>query len=138
MNEPEPALELFRKACGLNASLALECAKTGRSTAPSLTRAFDCPFVLVGRDPTSDLVLDDGQVSRRHTFLQSIAGRILVTDLESRTKVYWEGEETPRSRGWLDPNRFIQVGPYRLRWTSGDANENPHGVFPDPLSPLGT
>ena len=38
-----------------------------------------------------------------------------MIDLQSRTKVYWEGEESPRDRGWLDPGQFIQVGPYRIR-----------------------
>jgi pSer/pThr/pTyr-binding forkhead associated (FHA) protein len=111
----EPALELFRNACGLTTPLALEFDEAGGPTADSAVRHFDYPFVMIGRDPRSDLVLEHAQISRRHTFLQAIAGRIFVVDLHSRTKVYWEGEEAPRSHGWLDPARFIQVGPYQIR-----------------------
>ena len=89
----EQALELYRKACGLSAPLVLECENTSRSTAKSANYSFKFPFVLVGRDPRSDLVLDHTTVSRRHAFLQVIAGRLLVIDLQSRTKVYWDGEE---------------------------------------------
>jgi pSer/pThr/pTyr-binding forkhead associated (FHA) protein len=118
MNEPESALELFRNACGLTAPLVLEWAQTGQGAITSSARAFAFPFVLMGRDEKADLVLDSGQTSRRHAFLQVIGGRSYVVDLESRTKVLWEGEETPRSQGWLDPDRFIQVGPYRIRRAS--------------------
>jgi pSer/pThr/pTyr-binding forkhead associated (FHA) protein len=111
----EQALQLFRQACGLCDSLVLKCEEPGRSVATSADRVFDTPFVLVGRHPRSDLILDNAQISRRHAFLQAVAGGIHVLDLQSRTKVYWEGEEAPRPQGWLDHGRFIQVGPYRIR-----------------------
>jgi pSer/pThr/pTyr-binding forkhead associated (FHA) protein len=79
------------------------------------------PFALVGRDPQVDMVVRDAQVSRRHAFLHAIAARVFVVDLNSRTKVYWEGEDTPRSRGWLDLDHFVQIGPYRFRRSSRDA-----------------
>ena len=119
MNEHEPALELFRKACGLYAPLTLEFGESGQST-----QTFDCPFVLIGRDSRSDLVLDDSEVSRRHAFLQAIEeGRIYVVDLNSRTKVSWEGQETPCSQGWLDSDRFIQLGPFRIRRAQSDTGQ---------------
>ena len=102
----------------------------------SVTRAFDCPFVLIGRDPRSDLVLDDAQISRRHVFVQAVAGRILVVDLQSRTKVFWEGEEDVPDHGdSLDPDRFIQVGPYRIRRVGGDPSQDQEGELTDPSSP---
>jgi Inner membrane component of T3SS, cytoplasmic domain len=128
MNEHQPALERFRTACGLNVSLVLEYVEVGRSTAVSATRAFDYPFVLVGRDPRSDLFLDDEQVSQLHVLIHAVADRILVIDFQSRTTVYWEGEEPPRSRRQLHPNRFIQVGPYRVRCACRSACENQDGV----------
>jgi len=132
----EQALERFRKACGLSAPLVLECEDPSRSATASADRTFDCPFVLVGRHPRSELLLEDGQVSRRHAFLQAIAGRILVTDLQSRGKVYWEGEEAPRSQGWLDQAGFIQVGPYRIRRSGCGVSENQEGVSPAGLAPF--
>ncbi len=106
-----------------------------RAAAPSVGRLFDCPFVLLGRHPRSDLILEDGRVSRRHAFFQAIAGRILVTDLQSRSKVYWEGEETPRSQGWFGLEGFIQVGPYRIRRSKCDFSENQHRMLPGPSAP---
>jgi pSer/pThr/pTyr-binding forkhead associated (FHA) protein len=52
-------------------------------------------------------------VSRRHAYLQMIAGRVLCVDLESRTGVHWD-DGLARS-GWIDDGRAIQVGPFRLR-----------------------
>jgi pSer/pThr/pTyr-binding forkhead associated (FHA) protein len=130
----EQALERFREACGLSAPLALECEAASPSAA-ALERVFQSPFVLVGRDPKAELFLDDTRVSRRHAFLQAVAGRILVTDLDSRTKVFWEGEESPRFQGWLDPEKYIRVGPCRMRrsggpLTRGDQSES--AAFPSP------
>jgi len=132
----EQALERFRKACGLSAPLVLECEGPSQPAAASVDRSFDAPFVLVGRHPRSDLFLDDRQVSRRHTFLQAIAGRILVTDLQSRTKVFWDGEEAPRSQGWLEPEEFIRVGPYRIRRSGCQATGDPAGELPSQSTPL--
>jgi pSer/pThr/pTyr-binding forkhead associated (FHA) protein len=123
----DQGLELYRKACGLSSPLVLECDGPSQSAVTSFRRSFESPSLLIGRDPRSDLVLENNAVSRRHVFLQAIAGRLLVIDLQSRTKVYWEGEETPRDRGWLDPGHFIQVGPYRIRRTAGNAGDIDHG-----------
>ena len=115
MIEHESARALFRSACGLSVPLALECREANGSAAASVTHAFESPFVLIGRDRKSDLLLDRAEISRRHAFLLAVADRTLVVDLESRTKISWDGEEAPRSKGWLDQDRFIQLGPYRIR-----------------------
>jgi pSer/pThr/pTyr-binding forkhead associated (FHA) protein len=133
----EQALELYRKACGLSAPLALEYEDPSRSTETLANCSFPLPFVLVGRDPRSDLVLDHAKVSRRHAFIHVIAGRLFVIDLQSRTKVYWGGEEAPTSRGWLDSDQFITVGPYRIRRTVSDASGNQDGALPALMAPLG-
>ena len=85
-----------------------------RSTGAYTPLEYPRPFLLIGRDPEVDLLLNDGQISRRHAFLQAVAGRVYWIDLESRTKVFGEGQEAPQSQGWLDPGHFIQIGPYRL------------------------
>ena len=102
---------------------------------PRLTANANSPFVLVGRDPRSDLVLENAAVSRRHAFLHAVAGRLLVIDLQSRTKVYWEGVEAPTSRGWLDPGQFIRVGPYRIRRMVRDAGDMEQGALPALMAP---
>src|SRR5207253_7269996 len=113
---PEPPLELFRRACGLSRPLSLECEVFGEPDVGPTQHEFDAPFVLIGRDSRSDLVLNHPQISRRHAFFQAIAGRVFCVDLESRTNLYWEGESDPRTRGWLGHGRRLAVGPYRLRW----------------------
>jgi pSer/pThr/pTyr-binding forkhead associated (FHA) protein len=132
----DQALELYRKSCGLSVPLILQCENTSRSTVKSVNYSFKFPFVLVGRDPRSDLVLDHSTVSRRHAFLHVIAGRLLVFDLQSRTKVHWDGEESPTSRGWLDSDQYITVGPYRIRRALGDAGENHDRALPALMAPV--
>jgi pSer/pThr/pTyr-binding forkhead associated (FHA) protein len=117
----ERAQELFRQACRLGSPLALECEVPDGSTDVANARSFDCPFVLVGRDPSCDLVLPDKQVSKRHAFLQAVAGQVFVFDLKSRTQIQWEGEDASRPQGWLDEGRSITIGPYRIR-RSGTAD----------------
>jgi pSer/pThr/pTyr-binding forkhead associated (FHA) protein len=128
------AIELFRNACGLRSPLVLHCVEANQSTGGSIAQTFDLPFVLVGRDSRSDLVLDSDQVSRRHAFLQAVRGRLYVVDLESRSKVFWEGDEAPRSQGWLEESRFIRVGPYLLRQAITDHALGPLAEF-QPSSP---
>jgi predicted component of type VI protein secretion system len=102
---------LFLHACGSAGQFGLDVEPAGQ--AGPVRKAFDLPFALLGRDEQSDLVLDDGQVSRRHAYLQMIGGRLWCTDLGSRTGLRWEdGREGP---GWLEAGRYVQVGPYRIR-----------------------
>ena len=136
MIDRESALALFRNACGLSVPLALECKTANGSATASVTHAFDSPFVSIGRDRKSDLLLDHAEISRRQAFLQAVAGRILVVDLESRTKDSWEWEEAPRSKGWLDQDRFIQVGPYLIRRVGSSPSEEKPRDLPDLSSSL--
>jgi pSer/pThr/pTyr-binding forkhead associated (FHA) protein len=130
---PEPPLELFRRACGLSKPLSLECEAFGEPDVGPTQHHFDGPFVLIGRDPRSELVLDHPEISRRHAFFQVIAGRVFCVDLESRTKLYWEGESDPRTRGWLDQGRRLAIGPYRVRWARAEASPALESGLPDPL-----
>jgi Domain of unknown function (DUF3473)/FHA domain len=123
----ELALKSFRNACGLRHPITLEYADAGDPSAGADHALLECPFALIGRDSGSDLVLDHSQISRRHAFLQAVAGRIFVVDLHSRTKVFWEREETPRSQGWLDWDHFIQIGPYRIRRAGENAGDEAVG-----------
>jgi pSer/pThr/pTyr-binding forkhead associated (FHA) protein len=116
-------------------SLLWECEALGEPDVGPAQHRFEGPFLLVGRDPRSDLVLNHPQVSRRHAFFQAIAGRVYCIDLESRTKLYWEGESAPRTRGWLDQGRRLAVGPYGLRWAGGEAGPTLESDSPDPLEP---
>jgi pSer/pThr/pTyr-binding forkhead associated (FHA) protein len=81
---------------------------------PATAHQVDSPFVLIGRDPGSDLVLDDPRVSRRHAVIQAIAGRLFCLDLQSRIQLHWENDDGPRTRGWLSAGKGLRVGPFRI------------------------
>ena len=77
---------------------------------------FRQPFLLVGRRPDSDLVIDHWQVSRRHAYIQLIDGEYFCVDLGSRTGTI--GGDVSERSGWLEEGRALQIGPYavRLEW----------------------
>ncbi len=107
----DQSLALFLTACGSGGPLRLGVGQ--RDVMESATRSFSQPFLVIGRSPESDLVLDHWQVSRRHAYLQMIEGRYYCVDLGSRTGTHG-GDATKRS-GWLEPGRSIQIGPYTVR-----------------------
>ena len=109
--ESRSALE----ACGSTGPLILGVEEPGTSSFS--WRVFDRQFVVVGRDPGSDLVLQDPALSRRHAYFQVIAGRLFCVDLQSRTGTHW-GEE-PGLWGWVDPDGGVRVGPFRIRPRQG-------------------
>src|SRR3954452_15814650 len=91
--------------------LDLETPAAGRRSLPQ-------PFAVIGRDPRSDVPLDDAQVSRRHAYLQVVAGRVFCADLGSRTGTHWpDGAGTA---GWLRADQALRIGPYTLRLRGGD------------------
>jgi pSer/pThr/pTyr-binding forkhead associated (FHA) protein len=71
------------------------------------------PFAVIGRDPNADLVLDHPDVSRRHAYLQVVAGRPFLIDLASRAGVYWGDER--RSSGWVPRGEAVRIGPFLVR-----------------------
>lgn len=121
-------MEWFRDACGLSGPLALKCQDQSRASDAATPYRLDGPFALIGRDSRSDLVLPSAQVSRRHAFLQGVGGGVFCIDLDSRTKLRWEGEDGPRVHGWLDPGREVHIGSYTIRWEGCDSRcQQPSG-----------
>jgi pSer/pThr/pTyr-binding forkhead associated (FHA) protein len=130
----ERAQELFRTACGLSAPLVLDCEGPEPSTSTPI--ALDLPFVLIGRHPRSDLVLEHPEVSRRHAILQAVADQLFVFDLHSRSKLFWDGDDVAREQGWLDDARSIKIGPYRIRRCSHTIDAKMHGDVAPILDPV--
>lgn len=102
-------MEEFLTSCGADGPLRLDV--VGPDTLSSGRVTIDQPFALVGREVSNDLTLPHDQVSRRHAYLQVMAGRVFCVDLGSRTGLWW-GKRT-RGAGWLDTQ--MQIGPYRLQ-----------------------
>jgi pSer/pThr/pTyr-binding forkhead associated (FHA) protein len=121
-----PVMNPFLSACGATEPLQLRVERPG--TAEVQCRSFDTPFVLIGRDPLSDLQLLHGAVSARHAYLQAVGGRLFCSDLGSRQGTYLAGKRW-RS-GWVGPEQAIRVGPYRIRLVRGDGLA-PSGTEPE-------
>jgi pSer/pThr/pTyr-binding forkhead associated (FHA) protein len=105
-----PEADLCRQAFGAAGALELEILHPGRE---AQRRAFEQPFVLVGRYSDNDICLKTDQVSRRHAYLQLIAGRVFFMDLGSREGISYQGQ--PCLQGWLEPGEGLQVGATILR-----------------------
>ena len=114
------SLEQFLSDCGSPEPIRVGVGQ--RDQPLSQTWTFQQPFLVIGRSPDSDLMLDHWQVSRRHAYLQLIEGRYYCVDLGSRTGTHG-GDASERS-GWLDRDRAIQIGPYSVRpdWPAGDGS----------------
>jgi pSer/pThr/pTyr-binding forkhead associated (FHA) protein len=133
----EMPLELFRKACGLATPLRLWCQDASSMAEARSTRESPSPFLMIGRSPKNDLSLDDRKVSRRHAYVQGVAGRVAVVDLQSRTGITWEDEGEARSWGWLDPGQSIRIGRFRVERTDHPEEEGPGRELLDPFIPIG-
>src|ERR1700722_5175974 len=69
----QAAMDPFLSSCGASGPLRLDV--TGPSPRQSVRCVFEQPCVMIGRDQGNDLRLDHDQVSRRHAYLQMMAGR---------------------------------------------------------------
>jgi pSer/pThr/pTyr-binding forkhead associated (FHA) protein len=116
----ESELERFLEACDSAGPLQLGLAGPGRPGEE--LRRFLQPFVVIGKFEGADLHLDHPDISRRHAYLQMIAGRLYCIDLASRSGTFWESG--PGRYGWLDPGQSIGIGPFRIRpWERGGRGE---------------
>jgi pSer/pThr/pTyr-binding forkhead associated (FHA) protein len=108
-------MKSFLNACGFREPLRLVV--EGARAAEGGPRSLPQPFAVIGRDPRVDVILDDLRVSRRHVYLQGVAGQVFWLDLESRTGTC--DETGTRKWGWLPAGGLLQVGPFVIR-RSGD------------------
>ena len=71
--------------------------------------AFKRKVVIIGRDPSCDVVLTDEGISRRHAMFEFGAGRWTIEDLDSTTGTI-VGRTRISSRRQLEPNDEIRFG----------------------------
>jgi pSer/pThr/pTyr-binding forkhead associated (FHA) protein len=126
---PLIAMDSFLTACGASGLLTLEIEGPGFPVPER--RVFSQPFVLVGRDDRADLLLDHDAISRRHTYLQVVEGRLFFIDLDSR--IGTSAGEGMTESGWLEPGRGLDIGPFTLRQAPFPGVEV---ALPPPTSPL--
>jgi transcriptional regulator with PAS, ATPase and Fis domain len=87
-----------------------------RDTGPGAPIDLEQPAVFVGRDPQSDLVLDDPSVAAEHFRIQREGEGWLLLDLGSATGTYVDGARVERA--WLKPGAKIKAGGVTLRFSS--------------------
>jgi len=81
--------------------------------------AVDRRAAVVGRDPQSDLVLDDASVSRRHALLEASGGGVKLTDLGSTAGTKINGADlTPHVPSTIVAGDFIAFGAVLLTFHS--------------------
>jgi pSer/pThr/pTyr-binding forkhead associated (FHA) protein len=121
--------ESFLEACGAAAPLRFCVERSGANP-----RHFETgrPFVRVGRDQKTDVVLQHTDVSRSHTYLQIVCGRLLCLDLASRTGTHWPDRRA--ASGWIEPGDSVAIGPFQVHLHR--AIEVVAGCPPPPTNPL--
>jgi pSer/pThr/pTyr-binding forkhead associated (FHA) protein len=122
----------FWKACGATGPLRLNAA--GSLDDDDTGRDLPLPFAVIGRDPKADLRLDHEAVSRRHAYVQVIAGRVFWFDLGSRLGISRGGVVS--SSGWLGAGEAIGVGPFQVE-AMALAQDSRENEPPNPLTDRG-
>jgi pSer/pThr/pTyr-binding forkhead associated (FHA) protein len=120
------SLEAFLEACGAHGPLLLDV--RGGDGTDAFRRALHQPFALVGGASAADLQLKDPGVSRRHGYLQMIAGRAYYVDFGSLASVRGS---TARL---LSCRQSLRLGAHQLRLLRGPAPGA--DKEPDDLRPL--
>jgi len=78
---------------------------------------LDRPTLTIGRDPDSDIFLNDITVSRRHAVLTAEGDDIVVCDVGSLNGVYVNGQTVDRAV--LRNGDQLQVGRFQMVFLSG-------------------
>lgn len=80
-------------------------------TGPDAGRRFDLRggSIVIGRDPTNDIVLDDIEVSRKHARLIAQSGGYVIEDMGSTNGTYVD-EERIRAMLPLRPGTRVRLG----------------------------
>ncbi len=89
------------------------------------TYSFTSECVSVGRDPESDVVLDNPGVSRNHLEFEWTSAGYVVKDLGSANGTYLNDE--PLSRDHVSDDDVIRVGKFSLSISLTDKRAADHG-----------
>jgi DNA-binding NtrC family response regulator len=85
--------------------------------------------VVVGREPPSEIVVDDPSVSRQHARFTLKNSTVWVEDLDSRNGTFLRGKKLTRER--LDTSDEVAVGRARISVTATRGPETPKPPEPD-------
>jgi pSer/pThr/pTyr-binding forkhead associated (FHA) protein len=82
---------------------------------------LDRDQLVVGRDPNSDIFLNDMTVSRAHATIECVEGRVSVKDAESLNGTYVNGEIVDSAT--LNSGDVLQIGTFQMLFLSGPGAE---------------
>jgi pSer/pThr/pTyr-binding forkhead associated (FHA) protein len=116
-------MKSFLNACGFREALRITIA--GPRAGDGESRGLPQPFAVIGRDARADVILDDPRVSRRHVYIQAVAGQVFWLDLESRTGTC--DETGTRKSGWLAGGGLLEIGPFVIRRVGDGASAGAPG-----------
>jgi hypothetical protein len=107
---------------------------------------FTTPQVTIGRDPRSQVRLDDASVSLRHAVLEVVGDSVRARDLGSRAGTMINGRPIAQQGVTIEPTDELIVGTYRLRLTihrpesaqpaSGSITTAPALAVPTPMEDI--
>src|SRR5258706_31447 len=72
------------------------------------------PRLIVGRDPSADVILDSGHVSRRHAEITVEKGAIVLADQGSRNGIVVDGARHQQIR--LAPGEVARIAEFELTY----------------------
>jgi pSer/pThr/pTyr-binding forkhead associated (FHA) protein len=78
------------------------------------------PSLTLGRDPASDVFLNDVTVSRQHAVIETIDSEITIRDVGSLNGTYVNGVRVDEAR--LQHGDSVQVGRFQMVFLAGSAD----------------
>jgi pSer/pThr/pTyr-binding forkhead associated (FHA) protein len=120
----------FLEACGASEPVSLQVRSAGTPASACIRLAQ--PFAVIGRSKRNHLVLEHFETSRRHVYLQMLAGSVFCIDLESTTGIHWPDGQRPA--GWLAHGQALRLGGHELRLLDSSLASTPCPDF-DPMAP---
>jgi len=97
-----------------------------REGEPAQRVALGIEPLVIGRAPSSGLMLAAHEVSRAHCRIAAVGGAVSIADLESTNGTFVEGKRIAGTVA-LPQGVVVQVGPFRLRWEQA---EDVEGTMP--------
>lgn len=126
-----PPGEIYCIECGFLLSSAAPTEIAPEGAYPKLRDATGRVFLLkageniIGRDPSSDILIGDGTVSRRHACIIIEENHAYIQDLGSTNSTQLNGQPVGAERTPLPPNAQLQFGSVAMALELPDTFETP-------------
>jgi pSer/pThr/pTyr-binding forkhead associated (FHA) protein len=78
---------------------------------------IDRPQLTLGRDPESDIFLNDVTVSRQHAEINTLGGEVAIRDVDSLNGTYVNGVRVDAAR--LSMGDVVQIGTFQMVFAAG-------------------